>query len=509
MLAIAGVCVGAAQQNQPSGAVTDPSASAQRPDETQMPRFTGGIVGPWYDRLRNPYSARTISRVDFRNSGRFGSLLRGGNLYLSLSDAIALALENNLDIQLQRYTIPTANSEVLRANGGGTTRGLLYEIRELPAGQGGPGTPFLTTVGGTTPISSVPANAVDLAPIQGTTNSLTIPGTIPFSGGTPIPRFDPALVGTGSYLHENLPQTNPLVAGANNLIDSNIGGNLGYQQGFSPGTNLNVNLLTNRISSNSSRTLYNPYVAGNLAVTVTQPLLQGFGIGVNRRYIRIAKNEQKISDGLFRQQLIDTLAAVERLYWDLVSLNEDVRVKQQAVALAQKLYEDNQTQVEVGTLAPIEVKRAQAQLALSRQDLINSSGLVAQQELVLKNVLTRRGNYDPLVASAHIIPSDVIQIPAQEPARDSQSLVQLAYQNRPDLEQAALQLQNANITLEGSKNNLLPQVNIVGNYQSNALAGDLNSLYNSVGTTTGADPNFIGGAGTYLRANFQPSQSDV
>ena len=494
LLVAAGSCTGAPQE------APAPTPSTNRPqNESQAPSVEDNIIGPWYQRLGNPYHARLVAPVDLRNSSRLSSLIRGGNLYLSLSDALALALENNLDIEVQRFTRPTAQTEILRTKGGGITRGILFDIRELPAGVGGPGSPLLTTVGGTTPISTVPTNAVDLAPVTSTTNTLGITGTIPFSAGTPIPQFDPSLVGGVNYAHTTIPQTNILISGARTLNSNTVGGNLGYTQAFSTGTALNVAFNSARLSSNSARTEYNPFTSGSLGVNISQPLLQGFSISNNRRFIRVAKNEEKISDQLFRQQLLDTLSSVVRLYWDLVSLNEDVRVKRQALELAQKLYEDNKSQVEVGTLAPIEVKRAQAEVARSQEDLTNSTGLVLQQELILKNVLTRRGTVDPIVRSSRIIPSDTIQIPVQEPAQDVSSLLEIAYSNRPDLAQARLQVDNAQILLSGSKNALLPRLDLVASFQNNGLAGDPNSALQSTGTVpTTPDPAFLGGYGSFL-----------
>ncbi len=482
-----------------------PAATAgERPTgEDQTPRVEGNIVGPWFHRLGNPYHARAVAPVDFRNGSRMASLIRGGNLYLSLNDALALAVENNLDIEVQRFTLPTAKTDTLRAMGGTITRGILYDIRELPAGVGGPGSPLLTTVGGTTPITATPTNAADLAPVTSTDTPLGVSGTIPFSNGTPIPQFDPALIGSLNYNHSNVPETSTLLSGANTLTSNTFGGNAAYTQAFSTGTGINIGFGSSRLSSNSTRTEYNPYTSGTLGVTVTQPLLQGFSVANNRRYISLGKNEEKIADELFQQQLLDTLSSVVRLYWDLVSLNEDVRVKRQALELAQKLFENNQAQVEVGTLAPIEVKRAQAELARSREDLTNSTGLVLQQELILKNVLTRRGTVDPLVRSARIIPSDVIQIPAQEPVNDVDTFVGLAYKNRPDLAQARLQVANAQLLLKGSKNLLLPRLDLVAGFQNNGLAGAANAnVAQTNGLTATPDQALIGNYGSFLSQVF-------
>ena len=454
-------------------------------------------------RLTGPYTPRTVSSVDLRDSSRLQSLIRAGQLYLTVDDAIALALENNLDIQLQRDNPQIARNDITRTEGGGIPRGVSLDIKELPAGVGGPGSPLLTTVGGITPITSLSPNSADLAPIQGQLVTLSVLGNTPLSLGSRIPQFDPSITGSLNYQKQSIPEASVFLAGTNPLRSDTVGGNVGYTQGFSPGTTVSGNFNTSRLNSNNARTDYNPYTSGSLGLTVTQPLLQGFGISTNRRYISIAKNNLKISDEAFRQQLIDTLASVVRLYWDLVSLNEDVRVKREALALSEKLYEDNQAQVEVGTLAPIEVKRAQAELARSRQDLANSTGLVLQQELVLKTILTRRGTADPLVSSLRVVPSDRIQVPAQEPAREADNLVRQAIANRPDLAQAMLQITNSEIGLKGSRNALLPELDLIGTVQNNGLVGDVNSVP-AVGTTgpRTADPTFVGGSGTFLGQIF-------
>ncbi len=475
------------------------SPAVARPSEEQTVQIGSAPGGNFLRRLTTPFTPRAVNPVDFRNTGRLQSLIRAGQLYLTLDDAIALALENNLDIQLQRDNPQIARNDILRTKGGGLPRGVLLEIRELPAGVGGPGSPLLTTVGGVTPITSISSNSADLAPIQGQQVTLSVLGNTPLSVGSRIPQFDPTLTGSLNYQKQSIPETSVFLAGANPLQNNTIGANLGYLQGFSTGTTISSGFNSSRLNSNNARTDYNPYTSGNLGITLTQPLLQGFGIATNRRFISIAKNNLKISDQAFRQQVIDTLASVVRLYWDLVSLNEDLRVKRQALALSEKLFENNKAQVEVGTLAPIEVKRAQAEMARSRQDLANSTGLLLQQELILKTVLTRRGTADPMIRAVRLVPSDRIQVPAQEPLREAGSLVQAALVRRPDLAQAQLQITNSEIGLKGSRNALLPEMDLVGTIQNNGLAGQVNSTA-PVGNAgpRNADPTFIGGGGTFL-----------
>jgi outer membrane protein len=194
---------------------------------------------------------------------------------------------------------------------------------------------------------------------------------------------------------------------------------------------------------------------------------------------------------------------VARLYFDLVSLNEDVRVRQQALETARKLYEDNKSQVEIGTLAPIEVKRAQAEVARTQEDLINSTNLVLQQELILKNVLTRRGTKDPLIGSVRIVPLDAIEIPADARVPLAEPLVTEALQDRPDLAQASLQLQNTEISLKGSRNALLPTLDLVGSFQNSGFAGQVNpfAFPGGLGSSV-VQPALVGGGGTLLSQLF-------
>jgi outer membrane protein TolC len=296
------------------------------------------------------------------------------------------------------------------------------------------------------------------------------------------------------------------VTGTNALIANTATGNLGIQKALSTGTAVNLGFNNSRQISNATRSQYNPYTTGSLGLTVTQPLLQGFNIAVNRRFIRIAKNEERISDFIFRQQLLETVSGVIRLYWDLVSLGEDVKVKNQALALSQKLYEDNKSQVEVGTLAPLELKRAQAEVARSRQDRTNSESLALQQELLLKNVLTRSRDTDPLLRSARIIPLDRIQIPVNEQPQPVQDLVSQALNMRPDVAQAKIQIENSQIGLQGSRNALLPTLDLIGSLQNNGLTGQPNMVQQSqagaAALTSTADPFYVGGYGNALGQIF-------
>lgn len=235
--------------------------------------------------------------------------------------------------------------------------------------------------------------------------------------------------------------------------------------------------------------------SGNLNLQFTQPLLRGFSYAVNSRNIRIAKNNMRVSDLVFREQVIATVASVVNLYSDLVSFNEDVKVRRQALTLAEKLYNDNRKQVEIGTLAPIEIVRAEAEVARSQQELTQAETQVLQQETILKNYVSKTGVMSPSLADARIVPTDRLRIPDVESVRPIQDLVATAIEKRPELEQTRFQIDNAKISLEGSKNLLLPSLDLVASAQNNGLAGQANVLPLPV------DPGIPGGGGFIRQAN--------
>lgn len=423
----------------------------------------------------NTYKPRQVARVNFQNSSRIFELMRAGQLYLSLADAIALALENNLDIELQRFLPDMADSDLLRAQGGGLLRGLSLLINEPPPGVGGPNGPLVTNLtSGSTPSPLVNTNFPDLALISQQQNNLSIAGVL--SNGTAIPQYDPLFSGLLNWQHLTTPEYSSVTTGSNRLAQNDFNANAGLSEGFASGAQLNVQFNDSRYSTNATRYTYNPFVDSSLGFTITQPLLQGFGTAMNRRFIRIARNNRKVADLIFRQQVIDTVAGIARLYADLVSLNEDLRVKEESLLRAQRLYEDNKNQVDQGQQAPIELTRANAVVAASRQALVTAQGLVRQQELILKTVLTRGGLADPQLLQAHIVPTETLSVPEQESDSTLEQLLTEAIRNRPDLASAGVQVENSQISLEGSLNAVKPQLNLVGTVQNSGLAGDLNPI---------------------------------
>jgi outer membrane protein len=412
----------------------------------------------------------TVSAPGVTDSPRINDLIRDGKLYLSVQDAIALALENNLDIELERYGVRMAATDLYRAQGGATLRGLPLTVIEAPAGIGGPsGSPLLTTAAtGAAPQSIVSVSVTDTQLIAQAQDTLDVTGTFPFANGPIVPLFDPQLTAQIGVQTAYAPP-NAAVSGSSDLLTHSFIGNIGYLQGFAPGTEISAGFTNSYQNNNPSLAIYRPVGVSTLGITVTQPLLRGFGSDLNRRFIHIAKNSEKISDYVFQQQAIITVSGVIRLYDDLVSLIADVRVKQETLNTAQRLLEDNKNKVEQGTLAPIEATRAQAQVASAQQDLINSQGYVRQQELIMKNVLSRNWGDDRAVHDATIVPTDDLALeplPTQTPAE----IAAQALQSRPEYQAAKLQLTNSEISLKGTKNELLPELDIVGTFASNAGA---------------------------------------
>jgi outer membrane protein len=437
--------------------------------------------------------------LNFQNSPRFHELVRAGDLYLSVRDALALAIENNLDVELQRYLPAAADSELLRAKGGGTVRGLDFTLAEVPTGVGGPLSPVLLNPAVSTGVSagsSVSTNALELGVLAAPQVNLSMEGTIPQSSGTSVPIYDPSVVGQLNWTHASTPEYSILTAGVPALTTNTSVANVGIQQGFATGAQVTLSYDNSHQSMNSPDASYNPYTASSLGLTVTQPLLRNFGLSLNRRYIRIAGDERRIGSLLFEQQLIATVYGVIRLYTDFVALYEDVKVKQESLRSAEKLLEDVKAQVEEGTLAPVEATRANAQVYSTRQDLANSQGLLEEQEAILKNVLTRTGNSDPEVQTVHIIPTDTLSIPENEEVRPIQDLMNEATTRRPDLGQARLQVDIGKIGLEGSRSAAKPELDLVGIAQNSGLAGPLNPLEPT------SSPSLAGGFGSVLDQIF-------
>jgi len=477
---------GLASDNPP----TPPPGQAGAPNQPGESHPVIGQTHGFLGRLEDPYRPKTVAPPVLANSGRLESLLRGGNLYLSMQDAIALALENNLDIAIQRYVPALADAAILQTEAGAFARGVSTSITAGPASA-------TVSSSGTAPGSN--QNATSQASAA---SSSAVAGSVIQQTGTGIPLLDPILTGAVSWAHLTTPESSAFVTGTSSLIQRVDNSSVGIQQAFLPGTIVNLNLTNSGTRANNPRLDFNPATGSALSLTITQPLLQGFGRSVNAREIHIARNNREVADLTFKLQVETTVAAVMQLYWDLVAFNENVRVAREAIAASQRLYEDNRRQVAVGTLAPIEVTRAEAQIAAGEQQLTVAQTAVLQQETIIKTALSRTGVASPSIADAHIVPTDPIRIPDVEPIAPIQDLTAMALASRPELAQSRIQLQNQALTIRGSRNALLPSLAAVANFTNNALAGQTNSLPAPPGTAHSNNGFFIGGYGTVLSQLF-------
>ncbi len=454
----------------------------------------------FFTKFKGHYEPRNIAPIRLGNSSRLESLLRAGKLYLSLRDAIALALENNLDIELQRYGPEISRASLMRAEAGGLLRGVPPTIQAGPASAQAQATGSQTGGfggGGVAQRTGAAGGGADTG------------GTVITATGTAFQNLDPVFVTSVNAGHQTRPQANTVTTGLTSTVFDFAQHSYSVQKSWISGTTTSFGWNNTNLTGNNPLSDINPSKTSNFQLQVTQRLLQGFGVAVNNRNIRIQKNNMKVTDLQFRAQLQTTIAAITGLYWDLVSYNEDVKVKQQAVGLARKLFEDNKKQVEIGTLAPIEVVSAEAQVATREQEMLVSETVLLQQETILKNALSRTGVASPSLSDAHIVPTDRIRVPDSEPAVPVQDLFAMAQADRPDLLQTKINIDNAKIGLQGSRSQLLPSLDVQGNLQNNALAGDVNSLLlRGQRIPRNVDPYFIGGFGTTLQQLFRRNFPD-
>ncbi|AXC14433.1 Outer membrane protein [Acidisarcina polymorpha] len=451
-----------AQQSAPtdSAQAVPPSPSNARGSMTDLHPTSRDFRVPkryW----RNPFAIYTPTQVDpavTMNSPRLEDLAKGGKIYLSLSDAVVLALENNYDIAIQRYNIDIADTDILRSKSGaallGAPSGLVQNTigttnQLLQQSGGGPG-------GSTTAAGGAGAGASGL--------------TLTTNGLGPVPEIlDPVLTGNVQLERQTTPQTSsftgPVVTTNTNTYDFQ------YNQAWISGTALTVGFNNNRITTNQAFTNYSPALNSNFTAQLTQHLLNGFGPGINARFIIQAKNDRRITDAGFRQQILYTVNQVENIYWGLVSAYEDVQSKQRALEQSKQLASDNRKQLQIGTLAPLDVVQSDSNVASDQQALVNSQSALEYQQLVIKQAIARNLS-DPGLAAAPVIPTDRVSILETPEERMSvEDLVKQADANRPDIQQAILALKNDEITLRAEKNGLLPQVDLYAFYGASGVGG--------------------------------------
>jgi|UPI000551F263 outer membrane protein len=406
-----------------------------------------------------PYTSTNLPAARLGNTPQLDQLLRDGKIYLSLNDAVTLALENNYDIEIARINLDIADTDILRTKAGGTVRGVSTGLVQgtiggttsTVAGGGGPG--------GTS--SGAGGGAAGATGIVLSTN-----------GGGPLPtNLDPVFTGQLQYEDANTQQTNTLITGTDTLKQNTGTYNFGYQQGFITGTQFNFTFNNSRTTTNSVRSTYSPQLNSTFQARVTQHLLQGFGPGLNGRLMLQARNDRRITDSAFRQQLLYTVTQVENIYWGLVSAYEDEQAKERALTQSTQLTADNRRQLEIGTLAPLDVVNSDAAVATDKQALVASQTNLEYQQLLMKQAIARNLN-DPQLATAPVIPTDRIGLD-RLPEEDTpiEDLVREAYANNPQIEQAALLMKNNEITIKAFKNGLLPTVDAYAFYGGSALGG--------------------------------------
>jgi outer membrane protein TolC len=461
---------GYAQQAGAGSKGPDKAASelptAPTPEPTQpIPLRTSGrdYSKPFGSWLRNPvnvYRPTAIGKASFNNSLRLADLVKNGKIYLSLSDAIALAIENNYDIAIARYDLDIADTDILRTKTGAVPMGA---PSGLITGTLGGSTSTLSTGGG--PGGSTVGSGGAGSGVSGLT--LTTAG----AGPTPENQ-DPAVTGTIQMDRTRSQQTSIFSPEASTNTESY---NFTYSQGFVPGTSLALSWNNSRSNTSNTLSSYTPELSSSFKATVTQHLLQGAGIWVNKRFIYQAQNDRRITNSSFRQQILYTVNQVESIYWGLVQAYEDVQAKEHALEQSNQLLADNKKQLEIGTMAPLDVVNAQSTVATDQQSLLSAQNALTYQQQVIKQAIARNLN-DPALSAAPVIPTDRVSLePIQEESQPVEALVQEAFQQRPELEQAVLTLRNDEITLKGARNALLPTLDVYGYYGASIIGGAVNT----------------------------------
>ncbi len=433
-------------------------------------------VANHFNWLTQPYRPRSVTPIRLNNSNRFESLTRAGILYLTAQDVVALAIENNIDVEVQRYGPLLAQQVLLRAKAGGALRSVGSGIAAGP-----------TSVS----LQGVSLNAGGDSSSGGAVGS---GGGITTQLGPAIQSLDPTFTGLANFGHTTSPQSNTVLTGTTSLVQTTQTYQASVSKFWEYGTNAQLTFSSNHIKVNSQFFTLNPFTNGSLDLQITQNLLQGFGTAVNTRNIRVQKNNVKFSDLQFKQQLITTTSAVLNLYWDLVSFSENVKARRQSMATAKQLFDDNKRQVELGSLAEIEITRAESQLYAAQQDLVIAETNYLQQETVLKNALSRGGVSAAGLESLRIVPLDRIAIPPAEAALTIDDLVKEAGSHRPDVEQSRINLDSNKINLVGIRNGLKPTLQAFVDVTNNGLSGDLSPIV----TNAAGVGYLVGGYGNLL-----------
>lgn len=466
----------AQQQTQPQAAPDAPVAQAVAAPSKADPSPQGLPENPVkidfskprksFPNMLAPYEGRTLPPPKTSNSPRIDQLIQDGKLMLSLNDAIALALENNLDLAIARYNLNIADTDILRTKAGAQAQGVNTGVVQGTPGGGiggfGSGAPGAGAGGSSAGAGGAGSGAGGL--VQSTIGT-----------GSPVSSYDPQISIQYNDEHGVFPVANQVTFGLPSVQQNTVNGNASYVQAFPTGTSMNFTWTNSRQTTNGLFTDLTPALSSYYKVQFTQRLLSGFGLGPNLRFLRIARNNREVTDIAFRAQIIATTTQIENIYWDLVKAVEDVRVKERSMSLAQKTLENDKKQLELQALAPLDVTRDEAVVDSSNQDLIIAQTNLQLQALLMKNAITRNLG-DAGIASATVVPTDTIAVPENEPVVPTQDLVAEALSHRPELAETRIDMTNRQITRKTAKNALLPTLDLVAYYGGSGLAGVPNTF---------------------------------
>ena len=414
-----------------------------------------------FPHILRPYEGQEVAQPNLGNSPRIDSLMRDGKIYLSIDDAVSLALENNLDIDIARYNLNIADTDYLRAKSGANILGVNAGIVQNTPGGGVGG--LGGTVGSGTGGTTVAPSGV------GTGTNGLVSSTLGI--GSNITSFDPIV---SSTLQLDKDDTESTSVGSVPILSQNTyTADVNYIQGFAWGTTLNAGFNNTHFATNSPASLLSPGITSNFQIRVTQNLLQGFGSLPNTRFIRIAKNNREISDVAFRLQIITTVDQIEDMYWDLVYAYENVRVQEEALTYAQKALTDTKQQAQVGTAPPIQVVSAQSTVSTDEQNLILAQNNLELEKLLMKNALSRSID-DPVLAEADMIPTSTMQVPQEETATPIQDMINEALDHRAELVESRIDLSSRDLSSRAVRNALLPTLDAFAYYSGSGVGGNVN-----------------------------------
>ncbi len=415
------------------------------------PQKPQGIV------LWRPYLAEYTPPIRLSNSPRLRDLVRAGRLYLTAQDAIALALENNIDVESSRYNPLILASQLRRLEAGGALAGVPSAQSQSGSVQSGQGVAGSQAAAGVSNTGNTQSG--------GTTNATVT------QIGPVTPVLDPVFQDVQTYTHLSQPQPNSRQSQVLNLIQNTRNYTTSIQQGLISGGQVSLTYNDSYLNENAPTDLLNPSSGVRTLLVAQHNFLQGFGVALNSRNITVAKANLQLSDITFKAEVITIVANVLNLYYGLVADYQDLRAKQTALDVAQQFYQNNQRQVQLGAMAPLDITTAEAQVASSQQDLVVSQTTLAQQQIQLKNVLSRTGLADPLLTDVEIIPLDRIEVPAQDNLPPTKELIATALANRTDIATQKVNFANTQISNLGTANAVLPSLRGYVSATSQGLSG--------------------------------------